>query len=139
MRARTVAALLAPLLAAGCAAMSNNTQGPLEPQSVAGPCQVERFFTLGQRSVPVRMSVANTGQACSFTMFNPALNLTLNAAFVTGPAARGTAAADLANGRRQVAVAYTPAPGYAGPDRFSVTWEPGGSGVTVDVTVQPAR
>ena len=54
-----------------------------------------------------------------------------------GHAAHGRAAAELVNGRRQVAVSYLPEPGYTGPDRFAATWEPGGTGVTVNVTVTP--
>ncbi len=40
----------------------------MQPESVSGPCRVERFFFLGARSAPVRMSVTNTGQACTFTL-----------------------------------------------------------------------
>lgn len=130
--------LLAPLLA-GCANLAANTQGPLQPQSVSGPCQVERFFFLGLRSVPTTMTVANTGQACTFLLINPALNAVVDAALLTGPASRGRATSGVVNGGRQVAVSYVPAPGYAGSDRFSVTLEPGAVGITVNVVVQPAR
>ena len=133
----SVAALLVPVLVTACAQMAANTQGPLQPQTVSGPCQVQRFLLLDQRSVPVKMSVTNTGQACSFLIFNPALNLTLSAALITGPASHGRAEAAVINTGRQVGVSYAPAPGYAGPDRFSVTWEPGGSGATFDVAVTP--
>jgi hypothetical protein len=137
MMKSNLAALLAPVLVAGCAQMAANTQGPLQPQTVSGPCQVERFLLLDQRSVPVKMSVVNSGEACSFLIFNPALNLTLTAALISGPASHGRAEAAVVNTGRQVGVRYTPAPGYAGPDRFAVTWFPFGSGITVDVAVTP--
>ena len=137
MTRSSLAALLAPVLVTGCAQMGANMQGPLQPQAVSGPCQVERFLLLDQRSVPAKMSVANTGQACSFLIFNPALNLTLTGAVVNGAASHGRAEAAVINTGRQVGISYTPAPGYAGPDRFAVTWFPFGSGVTVDVAVTP--
>jgi hypothetical protein len=130
--------LLAPLLAS-CAAMEANTQGPLQPQSVAGPCQVQRFFLLGARSVPTQMTVTNTGQACTFTLINPALNVVVSAALLSGAPTHGRAEAGLISGARQAAVSYTPAPGYVGPDKFDITLEPGAVGVTVNVTVQAGR
>ncbi len=63
----------------------------------------------------------------------------INAALLTGPAQHGRAEAQVINGARQVAVSYTPAPGYAGPDEFSVTLEPGATGITVAVTVGGGR
>ena len=129
--------LLAVPLLASCSAVLNNTQGPLQPQSVTGPCKVQPFFLLGLRSVPTRMTVGNTGQACTFTLINPALNAVINAALLTGAAQHGQAQAGLTPGSRQAVVSYRPAPGYAGPDKFDVTLEPNAVGVTVDVTVQP--
>lgn len=130
--------LLIPLCCASCAGLARNDQGPLQPQTVSGPCQVKKFFILGQRSVPAEMTVGNTGQACSLTLFNPDLQIALNAALVTGQPAHGRATAALVTGRRQGAVSYAPQPGYAGPDRFSVTFEPDAIGVTFSVTVQPS-
>ena len=127
-----------PLLAS-CAAMERNAQGPLQPQSVAGPCHVQRFFLLGLRSVPTQMTIANTGQACAFTLINPALNVVINAALLTGAPTHGQAQAGLISGARQAFVSYTPAPGYAGPDKFDITLEPGAVGITVNVTVQVNR
>ncbi len=130
--------LLLPLLAA-CAAAENNMQGPTQPQSLSGPCTVKRFFLLGFRSVPAQMVVAGTGQACTLTLINPALNVVVDAALLTGAARHGTATVELIGGARQVAVSYLPQPGYAGPDKFDITLEPGAVGVTFDVVVQPAR
>ena len=135
---RPVHLLLLSLLAS-CAAMENNMQGPTQPQSIAGPCTVKRFFLLGFRSVPTPMAIANTGEACTFTLINPALNLVVDAALLTGRPAHGTATATLIGGARQVAVSYVPQPGYTGPDRFDVTLEPGAVGITVTVTVDPPR
>ena len=126
--------LLAPLLAS-CAAIQANQQGPLQPQTVAGPCQVPKFFLLGLRSVPVQMTVSNAGQACSFTLVNPALNAVIDASLLTRLPAHGHAETGLVNGNRQAGVSYTPTPGYIGPDTFSVTLEPGAVGITVNVTV----
>lgn len=128
---------LVPALLGGCTGLPPYSQGPLQPQSVAGPCQVGHFFLLGYRSVPTTMTVANTGQACSFDVVNPALNAVIDAALLSGAASHGQASAAVVNGRRQVAVGYVPAPGYAGRDRFSVTLEPDAVGITVDVTVAP--
>ena len=129
--------LLAPLLTA-CADMGVYSQGRLQPQSVSGPCQVEHFFLRGLGSVPTTMTVANTGQACSFVVINPALNAVVNAALLTGAPSHGQALPEMINGRRQVAVSYVPAPGYAGPDRFDVTLQPEAVGITVNVVVQPS-
>lgn len=82
------------------------------------------------------MSVSNTGQACQFTLINPALDRVIDAALVTVAAQRARADAQLIGGNRQVLVSYTPSPGYSGPDRFGITLEPGATGVAVDVTVQ---
>ena len=131
------APLLLLLGLGGCAAVANNQQGPLQPQSTEGPCTVKKFFLLGLRSVPAEMQVANTGATCSFTMINPALNAVIDAALLTGRPSHGAAAAGLIRGNRQAAVSYTPAPGYAGLDKFDVTLEPGAVGVTVNVTVTP--
>ena len=128
--------LLTPLLAS-CAAVANNTQGPLQPQAVFGPCQVQRFFFLGQRSVPTQMTVANNGQACTFTLVNVALNRVVDAALLTGAPAHGRAEANLISGNRQASVSYTPLPGYIGPDKFDITLEPDAVGVTINVAVQP--
>ena len=127
-----------PLLAS-CASLENNTQGPLQPQAVSGPCQVKPFFLLGLRSIPAEMTIANTGQACTLTLINPALNVVVDAALVTGPAQHGRAQAGLISGARQALIAYTPAPGYVGADKFNVTLEPNAVGITMTVTVTPPR
>ncbi len=137
MMRRALPLLLLPLLAS-CAAVVNNTQGPLQPQLVSGPCQVDRFFLLGFRSVPTTMTIANIGEPCTFTLVNPALNAVVNAAILTGAASHGVAQSGVISTGRQAAVSYTPAPGYVGADRFDVTLEPGAVGVTVNVLVQPA-
>lgn len=124
---------------ASCAALQNNTQGPLQPQSVTGPCQIKPFFLLDLRSVPAEMTIANTGQACTFTLINPALNVVVNAALLTVPAQHGQAQSGVTQGARQAVVSYTPAPGYAGADTFRVTLEPNAVGITVNVTVTSGR
>lgn len=129
-------ALVATLTAlTSCAALENNTQGPLQPQSTTGPCRIKPFFLLGLRSVPAEMTIANTGEACTFTLINPALNAVVNAALLTVAAQHGQAQSGLTSGGRQALVSYTPAPGYAGPDQFRVTLEPNAVGITMNVTV----
>ena len=130
--------LLLPLLAS-CAGVEGHTQGPTQPQSTTGPCQVHQFFLLGFRSVPTRLTVANTGEACTFTLINPALNVVIDAALLTGRASHGVADVRLIGGNRQAEVLYRPAPGYVGPDRFDITLEPNAVGVTFNVDVQAAR
>ena len=129
--------LLAPLLLASCAGLGRNDQGVLQPQTVAGPCQAKKFFVLSQASVHTDLTIGNAGQACTFTMFNPDLQLTLNAALVTSQPSHGRATAVLTNYDRQAAISYAPQPGYAGPDSFSITLEPNALGVTIAVRVQP--
>lgn len=131
-------ALLLPLWCASCAGLARNDQGVLQPQTVRGPCQVKKFFLLGLRSAPTEMTVGNTGQACTFTLLNPALQIALNAALVTNRPEHGRATATLITGRRQAEISYAPLPGYAGPDSFSITLQPNAVGVTVNVTVQPS-
>ena len=132
-RAIAVAALSA--LLTSCAALRGNTQGPLQPQTVTGPCQVKPFFFLGLRSVPAQLSVTNTGEACTLLLVNPALNVVVDAALLTGPAQHGRATAGLTPGARQAVITYVPAPAYRGPDRFDITLEPGAVGVTFNVVV----
>ena len=141
MNTRTCLLVLLVLLplVSSCAAMQANTQGPTQPQSTSGPCSVKPFFLLGFRSVPAQMSIANTGQACTFTLINPALNVVIDAALLTQRPDHGAATANLVGGARQVAVSYTPRPGYQGADKFSVTLEPGAVGITVHVAVTPGR
>jgi hypothetical protein len=139
-------ALMGPLICASCAApsadptlgqrLARRDQGVLQPQQITGPCGVIKFIITPQSSTGTGMLVGNLGAPCGFTIFNPALNLTLNAAYVTGQPAHGTASTELANGRRQVAVSYLPAPGYIGHDAFSITIEPDDYAVRVNVTVQ---
>ena len=129
--------IAATLALSSCAALQSNTQGPLQPQTVTGPCQVKPFFFLGLRSVPAALTIANTGQACTLLLVNPALNVVVDAALLTGPAQHGIATAGVTSGARQAIVTYVPAPGYTGPDRFSVTLEPNATGVTFNVAVTP--
>lgn len=128
--------LLVPLLSASCAGLDRADQGNLQPQSVSGPCQVKKFFVLRTTAVRTEMTVGNVGQACSLTIFNPNLQIALNAALVTEPPAHGRATAALISGRRQAVISYEPQPGYTGPDRFSVTLEPDAWGMRFAVTVQ---
>ena len=134
--AATAASLVVALpLLSSCAALESNNQGPLQPQAVSGPCDVKKFFFLGLRAVPVEMTVANTGQACTFVLINPALNAVVNAALLTVPAQHGQAQSGVTSGARQAVVSYVPAPGYVGHDTFTVTLEPNAVGMTVGVTV----
>lgn len=130
--------LLVPLLSTSCAGLARNDQGQLQPQTVSGPCQVKKFYILGLTSVRTDMTVGNTGHACSFTVFNPDLQIVLTAALVTDQPSHGRATAELITAGRQAAVSYTPQPGYTGPDHFSVTLEPNDLGITLAVTVQPS-
>lgn len=132
-------AVLLPLLGASCGDLSRNDQGILQPQTVRGPCDVKKFFLLSLRSVPTTLTIANTGEACRFTLLDANLQIALTAALVTGPAAHGRATADLITAGRQAEISYTPQPGYTGPDEFSITLEPRAVGITVAVTVRPGR
>jgi hypothetical protein len=86
---------LLPLLAASCAGLDRNDRGNLQPQTVRGPCQVKKFFLLGTTSVPTNMTVGNAGEACTFTVLNPDLQVVINAALVTGQASHGRASVGL--------------------------------------------
>ena len=139
-RAATIvrnAAFAIPLFAASCASLASNTQGPLQPQSVSGPCHVKRFFILGFTAVHTDLAIDSSGQACSMTIFNPDLQLTLSAALVTSQPAHGQATAQLAQIDRQAAITYAAQPGYTGPDRFTVTIEPGDRAIDFAVNVVP--
>ena len=127
---------LVALLVSSCAGLARNDQGNLQPQTVRGPCDVKKFFLLGLRSVPTDLTIRNTGEACTFTLLNPDLQIVLTAALVTMPPSHGRATAELVSGNRQGLVSYAPAPGYHGTDRFAVTFEPNATGVTLNVTVQ---
>lgn len=122
-----------------CAAILNNTQGPLQPQSVVGPCQVKPFFFLGLRSVPAEMNVVNTGETCTLMLVNPALNVVVDAALLTAPPGHGQASTGVTPGSRQAVVTYVPARGYSGPDQFKITLEPNAVGVTFNVVVASPR
>lgn len=127
--------VLMALLSASCAGLARNDQGNLQPQTVDGPCQVKKFFILRTTSTPTEMTVG-PGPACRLTIFNPNLQIALNAALVTEPPAHGRATAELISGRRQAEISYEPQPGYTGPDRFSVTLQPDAWGMRFAVTVQ---
>ena len=129
--------LAVPLAVAACANLDRDDRGTLQPQTVSGPCDVKKFFILNLTAVKTTMSVAGTGQACTFTIFNPDLQIVTTAALVTTPPLHGHAEAGLPLAGRQASVSYTPQPGYAGPDRFTLTLEPHDRAVAVDVAVQP--
>lgn len=118
-----------------CAAFLDNNQGPLQPQMVSGPCEVKEFFFLALRSVPAEMTIRNTGEACTMTLVNPALNAVINAALLTGQPQHGRATSGLTPGSRQAVVTYVPQPGYTGPDKFDVTLQPNAVGITFNVMV----
>ena len=134
----TVFSLLVPLCCVSCAGLATNDRGVLQPQTVSGPCQVKKFFILRLTSVHADMTVGNTGQACSLTLFKPDLQIVLDAALVTSQPEHGRAAAALINAERQATVSYAPHPGHVGPDHFGIALEPNDRGVTFAVTVQPS-
>ena len=129
--------VLLPLLLSGCAGLDRNDRGQLQPQTVRGPCQVEKFYVLGLTAVHTTMVVGNAGPACQFTVFNPDLQIVLTQALVTEPPAHGQASAALITLGRQAEIGYAPQPGYVGTDRFTVTLEPHDLAIAVAVTVQP--
>ena len=134
----TALPLLIPPCCASCAGLARNDQGPLQPQAVSGPGQVKKSFILGQASVNAEITVGNSGQACSFILFKPDLQIVLDAALVTSQPEHGRAAAALINAERQATVSYAPHPGHVGPDHFGIALEPNDRGVTFAVTVQPS-
>ena len=126
-----------PLALAGCAGLSANDPNLfLQPQTVSGPCTVKKFFLLSQTAVHTDMAVNGGGQACTFTVINPNLQAFPTASLITAQPAHGRAETGLGNGGRSPVVAYTPQPGYHGPDRFTVTIEPDDHAVAVAVTVR---
>lgn len=133
-RVRSVAVVLA-LGVTACGALPEYSQGPLQPQAVSGPCDVKKFFLLSLRSVPTDLTIRNTGEACTMTLVNPALNAVINAALLTGQPQHGQATAGLTPGSRQAIVTYVPQPGYTGPDKFDVTLQPNAVGITFNVMV----
>jgi hypothetical protein len=84
------------------------------------------------------MTVGNGGEACTLTLFNPDLQIVINAATIAPQPAHGRATTSLITLGRQVEVSYAPQPGYRGPDRFDLTMEPNGLTATFLVTVQPS-
>jgi hypothetical protein len=129
-------AILIPLVCAACTNPGGATQGTAQPQSISGPCTVERFFIEPYSTSNTHMVVNGTAQTCRFTLFNPDLQLVQNAALLTENPTHGRAEVAVANGDRSVAISYTPAPGYIGPDRFTATIEPGDKTVRVSVTAR---
>jgi hypothetical protein len=122
---------------AGCTGLARNDQGRLQPQTVQGPCDVQKFFLEPLTVAHTTAAVHNTGEACTFTMLNPDLQIFPSATLVTAPAQHGQAIAGLVNGLRSPIVSYTPQRGYAGPDQFTVTIEPNDHAVAVAVMVSP--
>ncbi len=123
--------LLLLAAAAGLAAA-----GPTQPQTVTGPCHVKDFFIVSFGTSNTDMTVDGNGQACEFTLFNPALDRFQNAALITERPAHGHAEAGLILGGTSAAVSYTPEPGYVGPDKFTATIEPSDKAVIVTVVVR---
>ena len=137
MKSRAIA-LLCPMVLASCAGLPPSQSFLIQPQGVAGPCTVKNFFILSLTAVHTEMTVGNTGQGCTFAVFNPAQQVFVSAALITEGPAHGVAQAGVAAGGLQGLATYTPQPGYAGPDRFTVTFEPNDRAVRVAVTVQQA-
>ncbi len=129
--------LALPLLTASCAGLQRVDQGTLQPQTVSGPCQVKKFFLVNLTAVPTDLTVTANGQACSFTLINPDLQIFNTAALVTERPSHGQATSGLLRGGVQAGVSYTPEPGYTGKDTFTVTLEPADRAIRLNVTVQP--
>ncbi len=136
LRHRCIAILL-PLALGSCAGLGPVDQGALQPQTVTGPCQVQKFYLVNFRATPTEMTVANTGQACSITLINPILQVFTTAALITEQPSHGQATSAVLAGGFQGGATYTPQPGYVGPDRFTLTMEPNDRAIAVHVQVQP--
>jgi hypothetical protein len=75
------------------------------------------------------------GRACGSTLFvRPESNEPTSAVALATPPAHGRVTLTQPN-----RFDYTPAPGYAGEDRFVITGTPAPFRITVTVTVLPAR
>jgi hypothetical protein len=137
LQIRSVAAVSALALVglSSCGPLPQYSQGPLQPQAVSGPCDVKKFYLLSLLSVPTDLTIRNTGEACTMTLVNPALNAVINAALLSGRPTHGQATSGLTPGGRQAVVTYVPQPGYTGPDKFDVTLEPNAVGITFNVMV----
>jgi hypothetical protein len=116
-------------------AMLLGAAGPLQPQTVEGPCQVKPFFIVGFGTSNTDMAISAPGQACTFTVINPDLQAVQSGALVTTQPTHGRAEAGLILGGTSAAIRYTPAAGYIGTDRFTATIEPNDKAVIVSVTV----
>ena len=134
VRAAVIALAMAT---SGCAGLDRADQGPLQPQTVEGPCQVKKFFLLRNTAVHTEMMVNRGGGTCAFTVINPDLQVFPSASLVTEPPAHGRATAGLTNGGRSPLITYTPQPGYVGSDRFTVTIEPNDHAIAVAVMTGP--
>jgi len=84
------------------------------------------------------MAIDDPPGACMVTMFNPDLQAIQDGAFVTEQAAHGQVGTELLGGNQTVQVIYKALPGYAGPDRFEITFEPGARNVVFNVAVRPS-
>ncbi len=130
--------VLSCLAVASCAGFAMGPNPYVQPQNVLGPCHVKTFFIVALNTSTTEMTVDNTGQACVVTMFNPDLQVVQDGALITERPAHGQVWTELLGGDRVVDVTYRPLPGYAGPDRFNITFEPAARDVTFNVTVRPA-
>ena len=117
--------------------LSRSDPGRLQPQTVSGPCDVKKFFLVALTTIHTDMTVASGAGACTMTLINPNLQVFNTAALVTTLPLHGQATAGLVLSGTQVAVSYTPQPGYSGTDSFAITIEPADRGVTFAVTVGP--
>jgi hypothetical protein len=99
---------------------------------------------VGERITPTDMKVENNGQECSISMFNADLGAAQDGALVSTRPAHGHVITELLGGERGTTkLVYTPDAGYAGPDSFDITFEPGARDVVFRVAVTapglPAR
>lgn len=126
----------ATAMLAGCGLSANDPNLFLQPQAVTGPCTVHKFFLLSQTAVHTELTIDPIGQACTFTVVNANFQAFPTASLITERPAHGVAQAGFASGGRSPIFAYTPQPGYHGPDRFTATIEPNDYAIAVAVTVR---
>jgi len=136
LRPSAIASLFA-LIVTSCSGLGLGPNPYVQPQEVLGPCHVKTFFIVALSTSPAEMTVDNTGEPCVIIMFNPDLQVVQDGALITERAAHGQVWTGLYGGDRVARVVYKALPGYAGPDRFNITFEPAARDVTFNVTVRP--
>jgi hypothetical protein len=134
--------LAASALLAGCAQPAPPAVAPaivysVDLQGGARVCTAPQQLVLAQgKTTTAQIVVRNDGGWCAIAVAEPGPMPT--------PYGAGLLAERPAHGKvyihpvgRETRIDYTPAPGYAGPDRFAVQLLPGAGTLQVAVTVQP--